>query len=281
MSVRSCRSVSGGTRPGGRRPVGYATGARSVEPLAAVDVEGLAGDDPRPRRDEEHDAVRDLVLGRDDAQRDAAPRSRRARRRGDARASDSQPMNVSTFGPPIQPGATRSRARRSVRSSTRHRLRRGLHRGLRRRVAALEGRMLRMLIEMMNTTDASPCSSAAFFRWGRHAWVRPSAPHVDLEDLAPLDEVDRFERLERVHAERVVHQPVEPAELVDRAVDERLDLLGVDEVRRRRARPPSASISPWTWVRYSALRAASTTVAPPGRAPGRWPARGPVRLPTR
>ena len=38
--------------------------------------------------------------------------------------------------------------------------------------------MLRMLIEMMNTTDASPCSAAAFFRCGRHAWVSPSAPHT-------------------------------------------------------------------------------------------------------
>src|SRR5207249_11948614 len=46
---------------------GDASGAKE---FTAVDIEGLTGDDARPRRHEEHDAVRDLVLGRDDAKRD-------------------------------------------------------------------------------------------------------------------------------------------------------------------------------------------------------------------
>ena len=100
-----------------------------------------------------------------------------------------------------------------------------------------------MLIEMMNTTDASPCSAAAFFRWGRHAWVSPSAPHtLTSKILRHFAEVDRFERLERVHAERVVDEPVEAAVRVDRAVDQRPDLLGVDEVRRDGERPAAGGL---------------------------------------
>ena len=41
------------------------------DPFTAVDVERLAGDDPRPRRGEEHHRVRDVVLRRDQAERDA------------------------------------------------------------------------------------------------------------------------------------------------------------------------------------------------------------------
>src|SRR5437879_1251543 len=51
-------------------PVTTATRASSAKEFTAVDVEGLSGDHARPRRNEEHDAVRDLVLGRDYAQRD-------------------------------------------------------------------------------------------------------------------------------------------------------------------------------------------------------------------
>src|SRR5437763_13629354 len=51
-------------------PVTTATRASGAKEFTAVDVERLSGDDARPRRHEEHDAVRDLVLGRDQAKRD-------------------------------------------------------------------------------------------------------------------------------------------------------------------------------------------------------------------
>ena len=68
------------------------------------------------------------------------------------------------------------------------------------------------------------------------------APHVDLEDLAPLDEVDRVERLHHVHPERVVDEDVEAGERVDRAGDERRDLLGLDEVGGHRQRPAAVGL---------------------------------------
>ena len=108
-----------------------------------------------------------------------------------------------------------------------------------------------MLIEMMNTIDASPCSRGRLLEVGDARLGEPErAPHVDLEDLAPLREVDLVERLERVHAERVVDEHVEPAELVDGAGDERRDLLGSTRlVGTASARPPSASISSCTSAR--------------------------------
>src|SRR5580765_2797685 len=53
-------------------PVTTATrGTASANPLTAVDIERLARDDARPRRSEEHDGVGDVVLGRDQPERDA------------------------------------------------------------------------------------------------------------------------------------------------------------------------------------------------------------------
>ena len=95
----------------------------------------------------------------------------------------------------------------------------------------------------MNTIDASPPFGRGVLEVGEARLGEPErAPHVDLEDLAPLHEVDRVERLERVHAERVVDEHVEPAELVDGAGDERRDLLGVDEVGRHRERPAAVGL---------------------------------------
>src|SRR6188768_2907379 len=49
----------------------FLPGTASANPFTAVDVERLAGDDARPRRCEEHDGIGDVVLGRDQAERDA------------------------------------------------------------------------------------------------------------------------------------------------------------------------------------------------------------------
>ena len=80
--ARRARPRSPGRSPPTRRVTTATRDAGSgTEEFTAVDVERLAGDDPRPRRDEEHDAVRDVVLRRDDAAAGCGPRSRRARRR--------------------------------------------------------------------------------------------------------------------------------------------------------------------------------------------------------
>ena len=90
-----------------------------------------------------------------------------------------------------------------------------------------------MLIEMMNTIDASPCSAAAFLRWGRHAWVRPSAPHTLTSKI--------LRHLARSTASNGSNVSMRNALLTSTSrrpnsstvrVDERLHLLGVDEVGR-------------------------------------------------
>ena len=85
--------------------------------------------------------------------------------------------------------------------------------------------------------------------------------------------------LERVHAERVVDEAVEPAERVDRAVDERLHLRPASTrlVGTASAAPPRRSISACDLRRGSrrcGRRARRWRL--PERAPGRWPGPGPA-----
>ena len=192
-------------------------------------------------------------------------------------------MNVSTFGPPIQPGATQlTHAART--ELDRHRLGRGLDRGLRRRVAALE----RADLAHAHRDDEHD-RRVAVLR-GRGLEVREArlgeaerAPHVDLEDLAPLHEVDRFERLHHVHPEGVVDEHVEAAEGLDGAGDERLDLLGLHEVGRHGQRPAAVGLDAPPAPRPGSRRCGppARPWRPPGPAPGRSPAPAPARLRTR
>ncbi len=125
----------------------------------------------------------------------------------------------------------------------RHRLGRGLDRRLRRRVATFE----RADVAHAHRDDEHDRGVAVIggglLQVGQAGLGQTErAPHVDLEDLAPLREVDRFELLERVHPERVVHEAVEPPVGVDGAGDESLHLLRVDEIGRQRQRPPAVAL---------------------------------------
>ena len=182
-------------------------------------------------------------------------------------------MNVSTFGPPIQPGRDAVDAHAGRAELDRHRLRRGLHRGLRRRVAALE------LADLAHAHRDDEHDRRVAVLGGGLLEVRDArlgeaerAPHVDLEDLAPLREVDRVERLERVHAERVVDEHVEPAELARpsgrRAPRPARRRRGWSAPRGPRRRPPRSPSAPGRGSRRCG------PPAPRGALPGQGPGVG-------
>ena len=122
-------------------------------------------------------------------------------------------MNISTFGPPIQPGATPFTRTPCGPSSTASVCTAVCSAAFDVEYPPSFGRILRIDIERMNTIDASPCSAAAV-REVRDARLRETerAPHVDLVDLAPVIESRPTRTAAHVHAERVVHEDVEPTE---------------------------------------------------------------------
>ena len=160
------------------------------------------------------------------------------------RFSDSHWMNTSTFGPPIQPGATPFTRTRAGPSSSARACTAVRSAPFDVEYAPSFGRILRIDIERMNTIDASPRSAAADAEVG-DARLREAerAPHVDLVHLAPVGRG----RPARTAAPRSMRNALftrmsmPPNSSTVRA-DERVDRFGVDEVRRDGERAPALAL---------------------------------------
>src|SRR4051812_13568146 len=184
---------------------------RSCEELAAVHVEGLAGDHPRhPVGREEHDRLGDVLLGWDLAERDARGDLRdhvlrRAAALGDLPVDVG--LDVRTPDPARHHRVDPDLVGREV---DRHRLRRREQRALRRRVATV----VRPDQPRAHRRDVHDRAGTARLHRG-DACLREleRTPEVDLVDLLPEREVGLVERLRLVTAERAVHQDVDAAEL--------------------------------------------------------------------
>ena len=118
----------------------------------------------------------------------------------------------------------------------------------------------RPIADVMLTTEPLPDSS----RWGSAARVeRERGAHVEVERALEGRHVGVDER-HRHRAADVVHDDVEPAELVDRGVDQALDRAEIGEVGGHDDRAATELLRPARRRRRAAtaVRAAITTSAP-------------------
>ena len=235
-----------------------------TEVFTTVDVERLSGDHAAPGRREEHHRVGDVVLRRDLAQRISASRSLTITLTSTLRSCAIQPRYISTDGPPIQPGVDRVDADVVGPELVRQPLHRGTQRALRRRVVDLVGADL-ALTHREDEHDRRVAVRGRGLFQRRHACLgeleRP--PHVHVVDLAPLGQIGRFEAAELAGTKGVVHQHVEPPEVVEAALRQRVALDAIGDVRRHRDRVATLRHDLVGGLGEIVGRArASTTVAP-------------------